>query len=258
MFRKKKTKINGIELPDEFSGASIINNIAISPDGTKYAYVTKSKDLITGEMPEDGKLEIEGNVINYKRNKGFGGFSYNNIKMSGSKISITSSMKNVTISSGGLENEIDESYQNINAVSINSHVNDIELELSEDDKVYLNGSIESEPILNNGKLKVSSFGGTVSIPKKKEDVTLDIKVSTGNIEGDVAHEGNLETSTGDISIDLYSPLTVHTLTSVGDINIKKMICEENDLYIPPDKKPVGNLYLKTSGGDIKVKYHKND
>ncbi len=39
MFKRAKTIIGGIELPEEFSGSTVINNIAISKDRLKYAYV---------------------------------------------------------------------------------------------------------------------------------------------------------------------------------------------------------------------------
>ncbi len=64
-FRSRKPVINGKELHKDFDATNIIGNMAISKDG-RYAAVTSSGDLIVSPIPEDGKIEVDGTVVNYK------------------------------------------------------------------------------------------------------------------------------------------------------------------------------------------------
>ncbi len=273
MFRKKRINLNGIELPEEFSGSNIINNVAISKDGNQYAYVSNSGDLMTGKMPEDGKLEIEGTVINYKKGSGLNDINISgrgkSINISGSHISMSSigGTGSVVISGGSscisigggsdLEYEIDKSYDSVNKVSVKESSNDIELGLSSDTKVYVQGQTSAEPEYKSGRLFVERLEGKVSLPKTESSVELDIKTSSGDIDGDVAHAGRIRASSGDITLKLYAPLTVEVLTSSGDIDVKKMISEGRGIYTPPNAKSIGTLYVEASSGDVDIKYKYN-
>ncbi|MDO8740772.1 MAG: hypothetical protein Q7J54_04355 [Candidatus Woesearchaeota archaeon] len=259
MLRRKRTVINGVELPEEFSGASIINNIAISCDGQKYAYVSDGRDLITGEMPENGRLEVKGTVINYKKGAGRSGIHIQGSNIctgvvSGSSVVISGGGSSVSIGGKNLEYEIDKEYCGVNKVSLRESTNDVALGLSEKDKVYVKGNTGSEPGYKNNHLFINGLEGVLSLPKSNPGLEIDIKTSTGDIEGKVTHKGIIRTSTGDISLELYAPLTVETNTSTGEVNVKKMISEGNGVYTPPNAKSIGTLLVETSTGDINITY----
>ena len=56
------SSIDGVALPKEFENCTIVNKVAISADGRKYAVVSDGK-VITGQIPESGVLEINGTTI---------------------------------------------------------------------------------------------------------------------------------------------------------------------------------------------------
>ena len=259
MFRKKRTILNGVELPEEFSSSSIINNVAISGDGAKYAYVSRDGGLVTGDMPEDGKLEVDGNVINYKKGTGRSGINVrgSGVYMSsinGGSVVISSGGSQISIGGSDLEFEIDKGYERVNRVSLKESANDINLALSPDDKVYVKGLTSGEPEYHGERLFVDGLKGTLSLPKLNLNLEMDVRTSAGDVDGEVAHKGRIRTSAGDISIELYAPLTVEANTSAGEVRVKKMISEGRGVYTPPNAKSLGTLVLDTSAGDIKVNY----
>src|SRR3989338_6019568 len=101
MFETRKTIFNGVELPDEFSGSNVINNVAISRDGTKYAYVSRNGGLVIGQMPGNG-INVKGRGVHISS---FGGGS---VIISGS---------GNYVSGNDLEFKIDQAYVNVNKVS---------------------------------------------------------------------------------------------------------------------------------------------
>ena len=267
MFRKKRTKINGVTLPEEFSGANIINNVAITEDGTQYAYVSRSGDLTTGEMPEDGKLKVDGTEIHFKKGSGMGSINIDGgrarsvnigggIQIGGLSGSIIVSGGNSNISIGGsnLKYEIDEGYDSVNKVTLKEDTHIVRLGLSSDDKVYVKGSTNAKPEYKSGRLFVDGLEGKVSLPKTNPNLELDIKNASGDIDGDVAHPGRIRAASGDISLRLHAPLTVEVSTSSGDIDVTKMISEGRGIFSPPNAKPTGTLYVEAASGDVEVSY----
>jgi hypothetical protein len=259
MFRKRRTILNGVELPEEFSGSSIINNVAISGDGTKYAYVSRDSGLVTGDMPEDGRLEVDGNVINYQKGTGRHGINVRGSgvymsSISGGSVVISSGVSQISIGGSDLEFEVDKGYEGVNRVSFKESVNDVNLALSDDGKVYVKGLTSGEPEYKGERLFVDGLEGILSLPKSNPNLEIDIKTSAGDVDGEVAHKGIIRTSAGDISIELYAPLTVEANTSAGDVRVKSMISEGRGVYTPPNAKSLGTLVLDTSAGDIKVNY----
>lgn len=260
MFRKRRVIINGVDLPEEFAGASIINNVAISPDGAKYAYVSKSGGVITGEMPKDGKLKIDGTEIHYQRgnvtaHRGFhvGGFGGSvHIDLGG--ISVVSIGGNSFSIGNDLEYEIDKGYDGISSVALRKSARNINLGLSNDGKTYVRGFTRREPDNRSGHLSVDGLEGVLELPKSREDLVIDVKISAGDVEGEVAHKGQIETSAGDIRLRVYSPLTIEAHTSAGDVSVRKMISEGRGVYTPPNATPIGRLSVRTSAGDINVAY----
>ncbi|HLC56159.1 MAG TPA: hypothetical protein VJJ23_02875 [Candidatus Nanoarchaeia archaeon] len=257
MFETRKTIFNGVELPDEFSGSNVINNVAISRDGTKYAYVSRNGGLVIGQMPENGRLEIDGNVINYQK-----GINGNRINVKGRGVHISSFGGGSVIISGSgnyvsgndLEFKIDQAYVNVNKVSLKESARDINLGLCYDVNVYVKGFTNNEPEYKENRLFIDGLEGTLLLPKPNLGLDIDIKTSAGEVKGDVAHKGIIRTSAGDISIDLYAPLTIEANTSAGDVNVRKMISEGRGVYSPPNQSSLGTLILETSAGDVTVNY----
>lgn len=241
MFRKSRVVINGIELPEEFSGASIINNIAITEK--RFAYV-KNENIITGDIPEDGKLNVDGNIITIR--KGTKGFNIDSM-------SAVRSIFNSGSISTGKQYEIDETYNNVSKVTLKDTSNELKLRLITENLVHIKGLTNIKPEFKNGNLFIDGLEGTLCLPKFL-NIELNIRKSSGDIEGDIGHKGIIQTSSGDIDLELYSPLTLEVSTSSGDINVSKMISEGRGIYIPPNAKPVGTLILEASSGDINVRY----
>lgn len=261
MFRKARTIIDGIELPEEFSGAIVINNVAITSDGKKYALI-KGGNVIYGNMPSDGKLNVDGNVINFKR-EACGSDKFNignmsagrsiitngNICISDGSISIGGS--NISIGGNALSYEIDETYDSVKKVTLKESSNDIILRSSVDDKVHVNGYTSTKPECYNGRLFIERLKGTLMIPN---NIEIDIKTSSGDIKGSIQNSGSIKTSSGDVDINLQIPLIVEVSTSSGDIDVENMISKGHGVYLPPNAESVGTLTIDTSSGDISVKY----
>lgn len=263
MFAKRKTTINGVELPSDFEVGSIINNVAISADGTKYAAVV-SGGLVVADVPADGRINVEGNEMTFSKRGGislgniiggvFGNISGNSITMGrGNNIQVAGSGGSVIITGANSGYDIDEGYEGVSSLRLKGGVNDVNLGISEDNKLYIRGEIKSKPVVENGRLYVEGLEGKIITPKNPS-LELDITNSTGDIEGDVVNKGRIQTSVGGISLRLYSPLEVEAETSVGEIDITGMISRGRGLFSPPDQKPIGKLTLRTSTGDIHVDY----
>ncbi|MFC1682244.1 hypothetical protein ACFL0X_01340 [Nanoarchaeota archaeon] len=60
--------LGDVELPNDFDLYKIVSGVAISKDG-KYAHV-RSGEIVVEEIPSSGRIEIDGKVINYRRNSG--------------------------------------------------------------------------------------------------------------------------------------------------------------------------------------------
>jgi len=241
-----KTIINGVELPNDFDIGSVINNVAFSSDGKRYAAVTKSKELIIGDIPEDGKIDIDGNSIKYSKNKG-------NISFFGGSIIIGGGSSYSFSGNSNLKNDIDKNYTDLRSVKVKTDINNIKLRLSEDEKVYVKGVVSKEPINKDGNLSIIDLDGIVSLPSNSE-LFLDVNTSVGSVKGDVATKGKISVSSGNIKLKLYSPLTLETKTSVGNVDIDGMISKGRGVYIPPNAMSQGVLSLETSVGNIDVEY----
>lgn len=259
MFRKAKQSIDGIELPDEFSDANIINNVAISSDGKRYALV-KGGNVVCGDMPPDGKLNIDGIIINFQ--KGIPG-AFNIKNMSAGRSIVTNG--NICISGGGisigggsisiggktLPYEINEAYESVKKAMLRETSNNITLKVSNDDKVYVEGFTGAKPECNGRQLYINRFQGTLKLPTLP--LELDIKTSSGDIKG-VAHRGSIRTSSGDVNLILHIPVIVEVSTSSGDIDVVNMIHKGRGIYVPSDGKADGTLKIDTSSGDVSVRY----
>ncbi len=250
MFRKSRTTINGVELPEEFSGASIINNVVISSDGKKYAHITKEGALITGNMPSDGVLEIDGTTITYRKGSG--------ISVQGGRGAYISGGSVVSVgafSTGrDLEYEIDENYDGVKECILKNSVGDISLGLRNDDKTQVKGKTSSKPTYEQCQLSIQGLEGSILLPQMNESLMFDVKTNVGDVTGQVAHKGRIHTSTGDIGLRIYAPLILEVRTSIGDIDVYNMERKNKNVYVPKHGTPRGTLTLETSTGDIVAHY----
>jgi hypothetical protein len=154
-----------------------------------------------------------------------------------------------------LEYEIDDGYGEVYRVSLDEIANNINVKSSKDDKVYVHGLTSGKPEYESGLLSIYGLKGTLSLPASIKNLELDLKTISGNIVGDIAHEGSLTTTSGSISIMLRSPLTVEAKTISGGINVKGMVADGRGRYRPSKETPRGHLRLNVVSGNIHVVYN---
>jgi len=269
MFNKRKTVINGVELPEEFSGASIINNVAISNDGTKYAVITKG-GLAISDIPEDGKIEINGTVINYSKSKKSSGGIYISSFKGGSVIS-SIGRGSVAISSGSisiggrisiggksLDYEVDETYQlkEGDEVALSTKNEEINLGLRNGNQIRVKGYTASKPSYSKGRLCIDELDGNLELPKEISDLELALETKNGSINGEIMHPGYVETKNGSIVLALLAPLIVDASTKNGNVNVIGMMSEGHGRYIPVGVKSIGKLRASTKNGSVVINYIK--
>jgi len=259
MFRKSRTVIRGVELPEEFSGASVINNVAIA--NGKYAAVTREGDLITGEIPESGRIEVDGSVINYSSRGGTTSIGGSSVRFGRVSMNSVSAGRDIIASSGGFsfsmgrsdhEYEIDKGYEGVKRVDLNQLNDDIILGFSEGKEVIIRGRIASEPKLVSGELSIRGLEGELLLPNERIDLDLDTK--SGDISGKVSTVGRIKTLSGDINLDICAPLMLEAKTLSGDVGVEGMLGAGRNRFKPPVREAIGELYLRTLSGDIDLRY----
>lgn len=273
MFQRKHTKINGVELPEEFSGCSIINNVAISNDGKKYAAVTRG-GLVTGDVPSDGRIEIDGNVIQYKsgspeRTENLGDF-FNGLhrkylgggsfftsgSVSGGSIVMSGSGMNIQMGGNHLDYEIDEMYdlKEGEEVTLSTKNEAINLGIRNDNKVRVAGLISSKPEYSKGRLSIDDFDGKLELPRAISKLELALETKNGSVNGEIIHPGYVETKNGSIVLALYAPLIVDASTKNGRVNVVGMESQGHGRYVPIGESPVGKLRASTKNGSVLINY----
>lgn len=258
--------VNGVELPQEFRGASRINNIAISADGKWFAIIRNGRFTVSA-MPSDGKIKVDGYEIkaergnvsikgngvhvsqsggSYTRVSGFnfGGIHFSSVRSSGGSVFNIGD----DYGSEGLDCAVDRMYEQVQQVSVTTS-NDIMLGRSGNGKVHVQGTAGSEPEYDSGKLSVRDLEGKILLPRD-EALKLDIRTS-GDVVGEAVNGGSISAS-GDISLRLYAPLAV-SVSASGDTDVIGMVGERYGLFTPPNQSPVGTLHVKASG-DINIVY----
>ena len=267
MFRKARTNINGVELPEDFEVGSVINNIAISADRTKFIAVTKSGDLVEGDVPKDGKITVGNTTITYRKGSGsrvnIGRGRGSGISIIGGGVSVSSIgggsvvMSGSSISIGGnpLEYEIDEIYslESDWEVVLDSKNEGISLELSPDSQVRVQGLTASEPIHRHGKLLIDGLDGKLWLPKDV-DLQLNLKTKNGSIVGDIAHRGVVETKNGAIALNLHASLVVCASTKNGSVDVCGMESKGRGIYAPIGETVKGKLNVSTKNGSVVINY----
>ncbi len=278
-----KLVLKGVALPEEFQGGLIVNDLAFSKDGKKYAAVTKD-GLVTGDVPQNGKFEVDGTKVAYHQGK-YGhairmeskGKTYTEVKAGnmpfdlpllrfrtghGFDSAFFGRPRHSTFVfpswlpwelelEGELEENIEKEYANAKSVKIRSQGYDLELDVSPDSKAYVKGEIEDEPSFEDGKLSVRNLEGKVSIPAGAE---VDIHVGDGNITGLVGYKGVIKSNGGDISLLITAPLEVEVKPYGGDCEVIGMVNQGKGKHVPPEQKPVGKLFVQSIEGDTHINY----
>lgn len=134
-------------------------------------------------------------------------------------------------------------YENIDYIFLRNANEDLVLNISNDDKIYLEGDSFISPRINNRNLYVEMLEGNIYLPINNPYLKIDIQVVNGDITGNVAHSGSIRSVNGDINLKLNAPLNLQTNTVNGDI------------YVNPNSNKnsfLGQLYLETINGDIVV------
>tara|TARA_Y100000310_G_C20556898_1_gene751024 strand:- start:193 stop:999 length:807 start_codon:yes stop_codon:yes gene_type:complete len=265
MFRKKRTVINGVELPEDFNVSSVINNIAISNDG-KYAAVTRDGNVVMGDVPDDGRIEVDGTVINYQKGRSrvnVGGYG-SNVNISGSGISMSSISGGSVVMSGGsitiggksLDYEIDKTYavKSGDEIGLVSKNEDIALGLRDDNQARVEGLTGSEPQYAHGRLFVDDLQGKLWLPRGVSDLELALETKNGSVTGDIIHPGVVESKNGSIVLNLYAPLKVDASTKNGSVNVTGMESQGHGRYVPIGESAVGKLRASTKNGSVMVNY----
>lgn len=243
-----QTVINGVALPNEFNGGSIVNNVAINRAGTRYAVVGADNQIVIGDIPADGNLDINGMKMNVGRGQGVSvssraGISFSSVRIGGSGISVQMGSDR--------KEEISQDYERVTELLSNSKSGDITLRISESNKVTVTGSAKEKPDFNGGVLDLGDFEGTISVPRS--GVRVNIKTTSGDIDGEIAVPGQIRATSGDITIKLLAPIKVRASTTSGDIDVEGMISRRGGKFEPPE--PTSELLeIDATSGDISVEY----
>lgn len=65
------SSLNGVRLPKAFDRCgAMINNMAITGDGSQYAIVSSRRKLLTGEVPPSGQVSCGDDTLNVTRTEG--------------------------------------------------------------------------------------------------------------------------------------------------------------------------------------------
>lgn len=135
------------------------------------------------------------------------------------------------------------SYQDIDYIFLRNTNEDLVLNISNDNKIYLEGVSTRTPRINNRNLYIENLEGVIFLPINNPYLKIDIQVVNGDITGKLAHSGSIRSVNGDINLILNTSLNVQTNTVNGDI------------YVNPNSNKnsfSGPLYLETINGSITV------
>ncbi len=141
----------------------------------------------------------------------------------------------------------------------------LELGLSGDGIIYVQGKTRDAPTVLNGTLTVKDMEGKLTLPANVHTLEIHVK-SSGKVIGKVAHKGRIEVSSGDVGLGIYAPLALDMImgSSIEVANVIDMLSKgarkegyrKRWLYAPPDSgQPIGTLEITVSSGSASVLYH---
>ncbi len=244
-----KTIVNGVELPSEFNGCNVINNIALSQDGTRYAVIGDKGSLIMGDVPADGRIEVNGTKITVQKGRvvstSSSTFSFSNVTIGGGI-----SIGNVT----RVPEEISKSFPGVQDVIIRSLATGFNLAVHDSDEVKVHGTTFNEPELSGGTLDLGNFTGTVTLPRS--GVRISGEALAGSINGEISSPGKLKALAGSINITLSGPIAIQTKNLVGGVSVSGMMSAGRNRFEPPNHSGSGFevLNIETLAAGINVTY----
>ena len=251
----KQTVLNGVSLPAEFSGGSVVNNVAISKDGSKYAVIGSNKQLITGDVPDNGVLEINGMRVTIGRNGreiSISGDGRDSVGTSSGSFGAIAIGGNISIRGSARQEEVKEWFAEVTEVVVQATDADLRFRVHDARSVEVEGISSDEPSLRHGVLDLGDFEGVIHLPRT--GVRVAAKTMSGDIKGEISSEGSLTTMAGDISLKLGGPIAIRTETMSGDIDVRGMMSAGRNTFEPPAGDVQGTLLLQTMSGDVTVKY----
>ena len=145
-------------------------------------------------------------------------------------------------------------------VKINSsEKSDLELKLTDEPNIRVDGKLRVAPKIVEGKLIVSDLlKGIVYLPKSLPNLRLEIESTSGDIIGDVSHAGTIKTSSGEIFLNLLSSRAVYAHSNSGKVSapgMKNPIKGDKDYFKPLRGRTLdGQLDLISESGNIKIFY----
>ena len=159
------------------------------------------------------------------------------------------------------QEKINKMYSSVKKVSVVGNSNRINLGWSYDDYVYVKGNIikhakhvKQNPECTDQHLIIEGFDGTLRLPRDYLGLKLDIKTFCGSVKGKIGHEGSIDVGLGNVDLSLHSPIEVKASCSMGNVQVTNMVREKAHKYYPPKINPHGTLFVKTSRGNIDIKY----
>ncbi|KYC44521.1 MAG: hypothetical protein APG12_01120 [Candidatus Methanofastidiosum methylothiophilum] len=135
------------------------------------------------------------------------------------------------------------SYQDIDYIFLRNTNEDLVLNISKDNKIYLEGDSSRTPRINNRNLYIENLEGAIFLPINNPYLKIDIQVVNGDITGNLTHSGSIRSVNGDINLILNASLNVQTNTVNGDIYVNPTLL--NNSFS-------SSLYLETINGSIVV------
>ena len=261
MLRRRKPAIGGIELPEEYTGARIIDTVAIRRDGKKYARISEDGELSYHRMPKDGRIDLGDMVVTYVK-QSWTSRLWDHVRKKGIpkdtfKGSYTVSGKEETMILHFAKEpryEIDESYPALLELSLENNLADVCLSLTDRPNTYISGLIDHQPEEYDGTLHIKDMVGDILMPSEDRNLSMRIKTTIGMVYGDIAHKGSIMTATGDILLDLHSALACHIYSANGKVEVMGMEDKGDGRYIPPGHEPSGILNIRTASGNVDITY----
>tara|TARA_Y100000310_G_C20680543_1_gene815683 strand:+ start:2429 stop:3406 length:978 start_codon:yes stop_codon:yes gene_type:complete len=144
-------------------------------------------------------------------------------------------------------------YNTPREVVISNELNTMQLELTDEPYVIIDGFTDTQPTETRGKLIIPELKGTIYLPKNNSRMKINISNNMGKIVGNIAHEGVIQNDIGEIDITLTKPLEVLAQTDMGEISMPGFQYT-GSVYLPGTDRQQGKLTLKTDMGKIKCSY----
>ncbi|MBW3021159.1 hypothetical protein KY334_07730 [Candidatus Woesearchaeota archaeon] len=217
LLRNTGPKIGKFTLPSIFIGCTMINNVAVSKIKNKYA-VIRDDDIIFGDIPEDGKLDVDGVQM-----------VYNNSRI---------------LEYEELPDEIDMAFDGRDNLTINDNIGDITFGISKDDLFHVKGYLLEKPIATN----IRHFTGQILVPFNSNFYA---NIRNGDVKGTLYAIGNINVINGNVHAN-YSGNHRLMLKCEGKETVYGMT-KESLFYCPTFIRNL-DLFSIECTGDVTINY----